>query len=283
MQKKAWLAGLACVLGAAASAPADEWSHRYPLKGRPELHLRTDDGSVQVEAGDRAEIEARVTTEGWRIGDGEVTVTESQTGDGVSIQVRVPQRHSNGFDSWHRSVRLVVRVPREADLDVRTGDGGVDVEPISGTVAIFTGDGHITAHGLRGDIRLHTSDGAIRAEGLEGRLKADTGDGHMTIRGRFDALDLHTGDGSIEAAVEHGSKVSEAWSLRSGDGGITLRVPDDLGADLDARTGDGSIVLDSPVTVSGTISPSAVRGKLGAGGAALRIQTGDGSIHVQRL
>ncbi len=262
MQMKAWPAGLAIVLGAAVSAPAGEWSHRYPLKGRPELHLRTDDGSVQVEAGDRAEIEARVTTEGWRIGDGEVTVTESQTGDGVSIQVRVP---------------------READLDVRTGDGGVDVEPISGTVAIFTGDGHITAHGLRGDIRLHTSDGAIRAEGLEGRLKADTGDGHMTIRGRFDALDLHTGDGSIEAAVEHGSKVSEAWSLRSGDGGITLRVPDDLGADLDARTGDGSIVLDSPVTVSGTISPSAVRGKLGAGGAALRIQTGDGSIHVQRL
>jgi hypothetical protein len=37
------------------------------------------------------------------------------------------------------------------------------------------------------------------------------------------------------------------------------------------------------VTVSGTISPSDVRGKLGAGGAPLRVQTGDGSIHVQRL
>lgn len=283
MQEKAWLAGLACVLGAAASAPADEWSHRYALKGRPELHLRTDDGRVQVEAGDRAEIEAVVTTEGWRIGDGEVTVTESQTGDRVSIAVRVPQSHYGGFDSWHRSVRLVVRVPREADLDIRTGDGGVDVEPISGKVVIFTGDGHITAHGLRGDIRLHTSDGPIRAEGLEGRLKADTGDGPMTIRGRFDALDLHTGDGRIDAEVERGSRVAEAWSLRSGDGGITLRVPEDLGADLEARTGDGTIVLDSPVTVLGAISESLVRGKLGAGGAALRIQTGDGSIRVQQL
>ena len=282
MQKKAWLAGLACVLGAAVSAPADEWSHRYALKGRPELHLRTDDGSVQVESGDRAEIEAQVTTEGWRIADGEVTVTESQTGDRVSIEVQVPQRH-NGFGSWQRSVRLVVRVPREANLDVRTGDGGVDVEPISGTVAIFTGDGHITAHGLSGNIRLHTGDGSIKAEGLEGRLKADTGDGTMDIRGRFDALDLHTGDGRIEAAVERGSKVSEAWSLRSGDGGITLRVPDDLGADFEAHTGDGNIVLDSPVTVSGTISHSDVRGKLGAGGAPLRVQTGDGSIRVQRL
>ena len=102
MHEKAWLAGLACVLGAAVSAPADEWSHRYALKGRPELHLRTDDGSVQVEAGDRAEIEAVVTTEGWRIGTDEVTVAESQTGDQVSIEVRVP-RH-NGNASWHRSV-----------------------------------------------------------------------------------------------------------------------------------------------------------------------------------
>jgi len=30
MQMKAWLAGLAIILGAAVSAPADEWSHRYP-------------------------------------------------------------------------------------------------------------------------------------------------------------------------------------------------------------------------------------------------------------
>lgn len=283
MQMKVWLAGLGCLLGAAISAPADEWSHRYALKGRPELHLRTDDGSIRVEAGTGAEIEALVTTEGWRIGAGDVTITESQTGDQVSIEVRVPQHHFGGPDSWHRSVKVVVRVPLDSDLDVRTGDGGVDVEPISGKVAITTGDGHITAHGLRGDIRLHTNDGAITADGLEGRLNADTGDGHLTIRGRFDKLDLRTGDGRIDAEVERGSKVSEAWSLRSGDGGITLRVPDDLGADLDAHTGDGSIVLDSPVTVSGTIRPSLVRGKLGAGGAPLRLQTGDGSIRLKQL
>jgi hypothetical protein len=280
MRKKAWLAGLALVLGTAAWAPADEWSHRYALKGRPDLHVQTDDGSVRVEAGDRSEIEALVTTEGWRIGEGEVSIAESQTGDRVSIEVRIPQRWHTGFK--HRSVKLLLRVPREADLDVRTGDGGVDVEPISGKVAIFTGDGHIAAQGLRGDIRLHTSDGSIRAEGLEGRLHADTGDGHMDVRGRFDALDLRTGDGHIEADVERGSKVGEAWSLRSGDGGIVLRVPDDLAADLEAHTGDGHIELDSPVTVSGTISRSEVRGKLGAGGAPLRLQTGDGSIRLTR-
>jgi len=280
--RKAWLAGLAVVLGTAPTVRADEWSRQYPLKGRPELHVTTDDGSVRIEATDRPAIDARVTTRGWRIGPDEVTVTESQTGDRVDIEVRVPHDHW-GLDFGHRSITVALQVPRDVDLDVRTGDGSVNVQPVSGRLRIFTGDGSITAEGLQGDIRLHTGDGSIRATGLEGRLQADTGDGHMNVRGRFDLLDLRTGDGGIEAEVEHGSKVTAGWSLRSGDGGITLSLPDDLGAELDAHTGDGHITLDLPVTVAGTISPSSVRGRLGAGGPPLKVLTGDGSIHLQRI
>src|SRR5260370_5654306 len=87
----------------------------------------------------------------------------------------------------------------------------------------------------------------------------------MNVAGRFDVIDLRTGDGGIEANVARGSKVAGAWSLRSGDGGITLRLPDDLSADLDAHTGDGSIELDLQVTASGTIISSTLRDKLGAG------------------
>ena len=267
---------------AAAPARGDEWSRQYPLKGRPEVHVTTDDGSVQIEATDRPEVAARVTTRGWKIGPDEVTITENQTGDRVDIEVRVPHDRW-GLDFGHRSITVVVQVPRQSDLDIRTGDGSVSVQPVSGRLRIFTGDGSITADGLRGEIRLHTGDGSIRANGLEGRLEADTGDGSMDVRGRFDVLDLRTGDGSIEADVERGSKVAGAWSLRSGDGGIMLRLPDDLSADLDAHTGDGHIVLDLPVTVAGTISTSSVRGKLGAGGPPLRVQTGDGSIRLQKL
>jgi len=281
MGKTGWV-GLGILAVAASSASADDWSRQYALKGRPELRLLTDDGSVRVEVGAGPQIEAQVTTEGWKIGPGEVIITESQVGDKVVIEVRVPQRHSF-FDMGHRSVKLLVRVPSEADLDVRTGDGAVNVEPISGRVTITTGDGSITAAGLHGEIKLHTGDGSIRATGLEGRLEADTGDGSMNVRGRFDRLDLRTGDGHIDAQVERGSKVSDGWSLASGDGGITLHLPDDLGAELDAHSGDGSIILDAPVAVTGTVSASVVRGKLAGGGGPLRVHTGDGSIRLQRL
>ena len=277
-----WLLGIAVVGLSGTAARADEWSHRYPVKGPADLRVKTDDGSVRIETGDYGEITARVTTEGWTIGPDGAAITESQSGDRVEIAVRLPQHRSwHGFE--HRSVRVVLQVPRRADLDVRTGDGSVVVQPLSGRLSVSTGDGSITAEGLQGEIRLHTGDGSIRASGLSGQLQADTGDGHMTVRGRFELLDLSTGDGGIDADVEPGSKVGKPWSLRSGDGGITLRLPEELGAELDAHTGDGHVVVDKPFSVAGTVSRDTVRGRLGAGGEPIRIHTGDGSIHLQRL
>jgi hypothetical protein len=260
--RKAWLAGLAVFALAAAPARGDEWSHQYPVKGKPELHVKTDDGAVRIETGAGSEVAARVTTEGWRIAPGEVTIKESQTGDRVDIEVKIPKTH---LGTGHRSVEVLLRVPKESDLEVGTGDGS------------------ITADGLQGEIRLHTGDGSIRAAGLSGRLKADTGDGSMTVRGRFDVLDLRSGDGSITAAAEQGSRVESAWSLHGGDGSITLRLPVGLGAELDAQTGDGSISIDKSLGVSGAIRERSVRGPLGPGGPPLQIYTGDGSIRLTGL
>jgi len=278
----AWVSGLALVALAASPVRGDEWSHQYPVKGGPELHVKTDDGRVRIETGAGSQIDARVTTVGWRIAPGEVTIAESQTGDRVEIEVRLP-RVRLGFGPGHRSISVVVRVPKQVNLDVQTGDGSIEVQPVSGRLDLSTGDGSITADGLQGAIRLHTGDGSIRATGLSGRLAADTGDGHMKVRGRFDVLDLRTGDGGIEAAAEPGSRVEAAWSLRSGDGGITLRLPEGLDAEIDAHTGDGGIVLEKPVMVAGSIRENTVRGRLGAGGLPLRIHTGDGSIRLLGL
>ena len=82
---------------------------------------------------------------------------------------------------------------------------------------------------------------------------------------------------------EPGSKIAAAWTLQSGDGHVTLSLPSDFAADLEARTRDGHVKVDFPVTTSGNLSGSEVRGKMNGGGAQLRVHTGDGSIHIERL
>jgi DUF4097 and DUF4098 domain-containing protein YvlB len=274
--------GLAAIGLSAQTLRADDWQKHYRITGRADLHVETDDGAVTITASDQKEIYAHVMTSRYKIND-EVRINESQNGDSVTISVKLPHFNWSFFGSHDGSVKVELQVPRELNMDIHTGDGNVTSDAVSGHIRIDTGDGNISATGIHGDMFMHTGDGHIDASNLDGTLKVDTGDGHVTVGGRFDALDLHTGDGNIDASAMNGSKVANEWVLHSGDGRINLRVPGDLSADLDAHTGDGSITVDMPVTVSGSMGHSTVRGKLNGGGGTLRITSGDGSIHVEKL
>ncbi|MDE3136815.1 MAG: DUF4097 family beta strand repeat protein [Acidobacteriota bacterium] len=271
---------LAAIAGFAAPARADVWSKSYRLTGKPQLTVDSGDGSVTIVSRDQKQIDAHLTTTGWRIGS-EVKVEEHQTGNAIEIDIRIPRNVFNFFPRQH-NVHLELDVPRNADLNIHTGDGAITCDPVSGTVTLDSGDGSISAQGLTGSVRLHSGDGSIQASSIDGSLNASSGDGRITVRGRFDSLDLHSGDGSIEAAASSGSRISSAWSVRTGDGSIHVSLPENFGADLDVHTGDGRITMDFPVTVSGVLNRSTIRGKLGAGGGPLTIRSGDGSIHIEK-
>jgi hypothetical protein len=102
----------------------------------------------------------------------------------------------------------------------------------------------------------------------------------MTIDGVFTDLDLHTGDGHIDFTARPGSKLNSPWLIRTGDGGVEVRLPQDLAAELYAHTGDGHISFDFPITVTGSIERSRLRGTLNGGGPELQISTGDGAIRI---
>ena len=239
------LAGIAVTL-AAAPARADEWKKTYQVSGRASLYVSTGDGDVTITGGDQKQIDAEVTSDGYKIGPNDVQIVESQTGDHVSIEVKFPHLSWHVF-SGHRSLRVNIRVPHDVDLEARTGDGNIE------------------------------------ATSLAGKLQFNSGDGSMRVEGRFDSLALKTGDGSIDAKVGGGSKVANSWNVHSGDGSITLRLPVDLNANLEAHTGDGNINMDYPIMMSGTLSHGSVHGKLNAGGGTLAVSSGDGSIHIEKI
>ena len=75
----------------------------------------------------------------------------------------------------------------------------------------------------------------------------------------------------------------ETWEITTGDGGVTLYLPKNFDADLDAHTGDGAIrnELDVSTANGGESDRRTVRGRLGEGGKRLRIRTGDGGIRLR--
>ncbi len=294
--------GIACaalLASSAVAAQAEDVTKSFTVSGRANVRVETNDGSVRVTTGDSKQVEFRVEYRGYELGKN-LRVDAHQDGDKVEMTARVTGHWGFTFGHNSRGLHIEVRMPREADLQVETGDGAVQAESINGTVNVHTGDGSvkayslsgtidlhtndgsITVENLKGNMRLRTGDGSIEARNLDGKVEADSGDGHIRIAGRFDALNVRTGDGSVDTRVLPGSKMETSWTIRTGDGSVDLVLPADFQTNIDASTGDGHISLGIPVTIEGTFKNSEMHGKMNGGGQPLTIHTGDGSIRLSK-
>src|SRR5579864_1963628 len=257
------LAILAATVVAVLPARADEWSKTYNLSGKPDLRIETSDANIRVTTWDRHTIEAKVVTAHYKIGEDGIRVEERQNGNTVEIEVRYPHHNFNVEWGQHR-VDVIIQMPREGAVNLRTGDGKIEVAS------------------LKGEMDMHTGDGSVNLDGVDGKLHASTGDGHIQANGRFDELDLKTGDGHVDVRATGGSTLANSWRLETGDGSVSLEVPHDLAADVDLHTSDGHIDLDMPVTAEGKLRQNEIHGKINGGGSLLTIRTGDGSIHLKK-
>ena len=287
------------VLAVLPSGSTDEWTKSFNLEHTARLRVDTSDANIRVTVSEGSTVQARITTQGWKIGGDGINIVDRQTGDQIDIEVRFP-RHRFEMNWRNRRVDIEIKVPRTADLDLHTGDGNVDVQGVKGTLLLRsgdgnlsllelegtlkanTGDGNIDMRNVRGDVFLHTGDGRIDVVGADGSLRAETGDGRVRINGRFDALDLKTGDGGIDAVANQGSKLESEWRLNTGDGNLSLRVPATMAADVELHTSNGDINLNMPVTVSGRTGNREVHGQINGGGKLLSLRTGDGSIRLEK-
>lgn len=253
--------GLWAALFLSLAAQAEEWNKTFAITGQPELRVETSDAAIHVDTWDQSKIEARVTSEKWGFGQGGLQVFDHQTGDSVEIEVRFP-RGIHIMNVGNRRTLIEIHMPRQ------------------GKIRLHTGDGEIRLRDLKGEFELESGDGHVEVEGVDGTLRAHSGDGHIRAKGRFDQLDISTSDGRIEAEAVPGSSIGHGWDLKTGDGSVTLNVPENFGADVNLHTGDGHITLDMPLAVDGRYASNNVHGKLNGGGGPLTIHTGDGSIRL---
>jgi hypothetical protein len=265
----------------AATVHADDYAKTYTVSNRANVHVDTDDGSVAVTTGDTKEVEFRVEYQGYTL-DRSLHIDSSQHGDEVELVARIPHGFHISLGTMRR-LHIEIRMPKDADLQVRTGDGSIKANNVSGNIDLHSGDGAISVSSLKGSVRIHTGDGSIEASEIDGKCDASSGDGRIRLSGRFDVLNAKSGDGSVAVEALRGSKLDSSWSITSGDGGIDVALPADLPTNIEASSGDGRISTDIPITMEGVISKSRVHGKMNGGGSTLTIHTGDGSIHLKQV
>jgi DUF4097 and DUF4098 domain-containing protein YvlB len=262
-------AGIGCVdiVGSDIGKHVQREEKHFTITGKPDVVLSTFDGSVEIRPWDRPDVQVVVEKRGAdKSAVEDIEVTATQSGDHVGVEVKSPRRRTGFHFGWSRSANLIVSVPAQSDVSARSGDGSIDVARIAGHVS------------------LHSGDGSIHARDVTGDLDVETGDGSITVDGAFASLHAHTGDGSVTVRVARGTTTTRDWNIATGDGSVTLELPDGFNGELDAHTGDGSIHVNDVTlsNVTGEIKRNSLRGRLGSGGATVRVRTGDGSITLRR-
>jgi DUF4097 and DUF4098 domain-containing protein YvlB len=220
------------------------------------VNLSNTNGSVWVEAWDEdfVELVAEKRVDSSRASQAEEAFEDIEIlvheGDGrLEIETKLPGGTS-GLMSWlfgrsrNGSVSYELRVPRVAELELRTVNGNVATEGAWGSQELRSTNGRIEVDAAEGGVDAHTTNGSIRVE---------------------------IGDASSQPDVR----------LRSTNGGITLELPAYIEGRLEARTVNGSVKTDLPVSIEGGVSRRRLHGELNGGGASrIELTTTNGSIRI---
>ncbi len=224
----------------------------FTVTAAPRVSITTFDGRVIVHGWDKSEVSYTATKNANEEESlKEMAIEAQQQGQAIAINATNPSE-VNG------SVNFEVYVPRRATIHVSSGDGGLNLEGVSGEITLRSGDGPIQVANGGGMLQVNTGDGRIQIIKFDGQVDARTGDGEIALEGDFKELSARTGDGPISLTVPAGSSFT-----------IETNVPDEI-------SNEGFVVAEDI-----TPSPRLKRWRVGNGGRVFVLKTGEGKIQLR--
>lgn len=230
---------------------------------------------VEVTATDASAVRARATAQVVGQDSLSASALDTDLSDGV---LSVSTARLGSTAPWPGQVDLEVAVPRGVTVEaVSTADGDIAAGGVDGPATFGSGDGDVAVEGLSGSVTIRTDDGDVSVGSVDGRVSAITSDGDIAVGAPESVGTIRTDDGDVVAAVP---RLGSAASVQSADGDVVVTFGDALDADIEATTGDGTVIaagLDTVDVSTGT----AVTGQVGSGGPELTIHTDDGDVTLR--
>jgi hypothetical protein len=231
-----------------SSVPRGEFRKTVEFRPGGTLSLENDIGNVEIT--------------GWEKDSVEVFAQGTAEETGKTRRVRV-------YGFWELKPDVEVR-PTDDGLTIRTrafdGPGGPAIVDYMIRVPnsvilreIHIGEGNLTVSDLFGRLEASLDKGDLRVSNFSGSVDASVGEGQVDV----EVLDLRDDD-------------SIALVSRQGD--IVLRLEAGAGAGVEAEAPGGEVRSDFDL---GLKTPaSSVKGRIGPGGAEIRLKAADGKIEI---
>lgn len=263
------------------------WSGR--LASGATFGIRHFNGPIDVREGTGDRVEVRAERRTRRSED--LTFEVENHSDGVTIcgvwrgRSACDDGRNRGWN-WGRdngppSTRLIVLLPRGVRLNASTGNGAVLVEKASNDVEIRTGNGDVRIALTAGNVEVASGNGELEIDGATGPVRANTGNGRVYVTTSTGPVSVRTGNGAIDVRMKTLSGSGD-MSFVTGNGSVTVALPENFNGEIDASTGHGDFRSDFAIRVAGRLNPRRVRGTIGAGGRLISMSSGNGRLELRK-
>jgi len=286
---------LTTALAASVALAADEWTETIAVEPGQRIEVKARaGGSLEVEAWNRDSV--RITCEDRTNDLSDYDFKLRETRSGLKFEAILTDD-----DIQNISLRIHLMVPREFDIDLESGGGGITIDGVTGTFEGRTAGGGITLTNVKGEADLKTGGGWIGisdseldgkvssggggalVENVVGDVRVTSGGGNVEYKNvRKDSGDLRapghlSAKGVNEGTVMYSSaggaiRVKEAPEgavVKTGGGNVTVRNAEKF---VRASTGGGSIAIE--------VRNGIVEARTGAGEIEVEVDGGFGHADV---
>ncbi len=244
----------------------------------------------------------------------DVPILINKEGNTVTVRARRTDRSWSWTGNTNMDARYSIRVPKNFNLDLKTGGGTISASDVSGEIKVATGGGKLKLAQLKGPLEAKTSGGSIRLDDCTGALNVKTSGGEIRAHDGGGSLDARTSGGSIavhdfkgdtmvktsggQLSFENvrgkmtgqtsGGSISAALlsplpgevNLASSAGSIALTAPPDAAMNLEAQTSVGTVSNDLPIVATRS-ERDELRGAVNGGGKSVILRSSAGSISIR--
>ena len=263
------------------SAQSEE-TVQWDAPSKRALRLMNGNGRTRVIGEDRDNIEMRVLkkarAESVEAADElleHIQIASALVAGELELEVEVPRKWNR-----HGNASIELHVPRGMRIAISTANGKICAKGLRGHLRARSDNGAVHIEDVVGDIQVETANAKVCCNATSGRLQARSSNGKIEVDEHRGSIDATTSNGLIYCALE---ELGESGvRLATSNGRIVVELPDEVDAEVDVRV-DNGIIRNARELVAKGKSESAgrLRGRLGRGGAPIRLRTSNGTVSLR--
>ena len=225
-------------------------------------------------------------------GNGAITLREDAAVTGIKIDAEIRCYAATSEQAAARSAAAVLVTDRALDgtftirvdfPEPRTGRDSASFDirlPRAAAVELRSSNGRIEVNGLTGSLEARTSNGAISVGGHTGPSTLVTSNGRIAVTAAGGPVTATTSNGSIEVGLASGNTGSVDASTSNGS--VKVALPAIWQGTIDVATSNGRIEIDSDNRATEeSRTARAVKAIIGdANAATVKIRTSNGAVRI---